>query len=126
MFYISLKNSENRMRNRVSLMVTCTRCGKDNPEGSRFCVSCGEELSPERRLRTRRDDCFGSNKSDECFGISHGNSVAGVVFGLIIVFIGVAIFFGQSLEQLIGPVILIVFGSLIVIGAFYTSRRGRQ
>ena len=26
----------------------CTRCGHENPEGSRFCAQCGAALSPER------------------------------------------------------------------------------
>ena len=26
----------------------CTRCGHNNPEGSRFCAQCGAALSPER------------------------------------------------------------------------------
>ena len=26
----------------------CTRCGHQNPEGSRFCAQCGSALSPER------------------------------------------------------------------------------
>jgi hypothetical protein len=28
--------------------VLCTRCGHQNPEGSRFCAQCGSALSPER------------------------------------------------------------------------------
>jgi hypothetical protein len=28
--------------------VHCTRCGHENPEGSRFCAQCGQALSPER------------------------------------------------------------------------------
>ena len=28
--------------------VHCTRCGHENPEGSRFCAQCGTALSPER------------------------------------------------------------------------------
>jgi hypothetical protein len=28
--------------------VHCTRCGHENPEGSRFCAQCGAALSPER------------------------------------------------------------------------------
>jgi hypothetical protein len=28
--------------------VHCTRCGHQNPEGSRFCAQCGAALSPER------------------------------------------------------------------------------
>lgn len=26
----------------------CTRCGHENPEGSRFCAQCGSALSQER------------------------------------------------------------------------------
>ena len=26
----------------------CTRCGHENPEGSRFCAQCGSALTPER------------------------------------------------------------------------------
>jgi hypothetical protein len=28
--------------------VHCTRCGHNNPEGSRFCAQCGSALAPER------------------------------------------------------------------------------
>src|SRR3954465_7661709 len=28
--------------------VRCTRCGHDNPDGSRFCAQCGTALSQER------------------------------------------------------------------------------
>ncbi|WP_456543609.1 MULTISPECIES: oxoglutarate dehydrogenase inhibitor Odhl [unclassified Blastococcus] len=28
--------------------VHCTRCGHNNPEGSRFCAQCGSALTPER------------------------------------------------------------------------------
>jgi hypothetical protein len=28
--------------------VHCTRCGHENPEGSRFCAQCGSALSQER------------------------------------------------------------------------------
>ncbi|HZH20930.1 MAG TPA: zinc-ribbon domain-containing protein, partial [Geodermatophilus sp.] len=28
--------------------VHCTRCGHNNPEGSRFCAQCGAALSQER------------------------------------------------------------------------------
>jgi hypothetical protein len=40
-------------RYRVSLSAgtVCRRCGRANPEGSRFCSECGRRLPAARRLR---------------------------------------------------------------------------
>jgi class 3 adenylate cyclase len=37
-------------------MVTCARCGQENPEGARFCNACGSDLGPaaEERLEERK------------------------------------------------------------------------
>lgn len=42
-------------RYRVSLRAgaVCRRCGRANPEGSRFCCECGRRLPAARRLRLR-------------------------------------------------------------------------
>ncbi|OPX60426.1 MAG: hypothetical protein A4E25_00496 [Methanobacterium sp. PtaB.Bin024] len=37
-------------------MVFCTKCGAENPEGSRYCHKCGEKISNMSDTRTNLSD----------------------------------------------------------------------
>jgi len=108
-------------------VVNCSKCGAKNADDAKFCVSCGATLYPERSRERREDECFGPRgPQEECFGLPHGGAIAGIIIGLFIVILGLALFLGQNISQLIGPFVLMLIGALIVAGAIYgLSRRGR-
>lgn len=111
-------------------LVYCTKCGTKNEDNSEACEKCGAPLQlsrPEKRYRSA-DDCFGPRErrhmEDECFGLPHGGAIAGIIFGVIIVFIGLAIFSGVTdLWNLLWPLVLVIIGVLIIAGAIYGMRR---
>ncbi len=107
-------------------MVYCPKCGTENPEAAKFCVKCGAALYAERREKREGDTCFGPREQrveDECFGIPRGGAIAGIIFGAIIILIGLSIAFGLDIGSWIGPLILIVIGLLVVVGAIFRQRR---
>ena len=109
-------------------MVYCPKCGTQNKEDAKFCVKCGAELYPEKRAEKREEDtCFGPREKrveEECFGIPHGGAIVGIIAGVVIILIGMAIALGvQNVERWIWPFILVVGGLLIIIGAIYGLRR---
>ena len=110
-------------------MVYCTKCGAKNEEDAEVCTKCGASLQvsrPERKLRSG-DDCFGPRErrhmENECFGLPHGGAIVGIIFGIIIVIIGLAILSGLRIWDYIGPLIIVIVGTLIIGGALYGMRR---
>ncbi len=101
-------------------MVYCTKCGAKNEEDAAMCVKCGTPLHkvsapPWRRERRRAEE--------ECFGLPHGGAIAGIFIGIIIILVGVGWLSGIELETF-WPLVVVVFGILIVAGALYgLSRR---
>ena len=121
-------------------MVYCTKCGFKNEDDAKVCAKCGAPLQMSRSERRRRsdDECFGLGDRDwdeECFGLRerdwehkcfrlpHAGSVIGIVFGIMIVLIGIAIILEKSIWSLLGPFLIIAFGLLIIIGLLYGTRR---
>jgi len=110
-------------------MVYCPKCGAKNEEDAKYCVNCGAALYLEEKKEKRGGPCFGEPErrvEEECFGLPHGGAIAGAVFGVFIIIIGIAIAFGQDVGRLIGPFVLIVVGLLVILGAIYALRRRRQ
>ncbi len=84
-----------------------------------YCTKCGASLhSTEEREHYRRVE-------DECFGIPRRSSVASLVFGIIIILVGLSLF----IQEVYGipipwwPLIIVLFGILVIIGALYGFRR---
>jgi len=102
-------------------MVYCTKCGTKNEEDAAVCVKCGAPLvaayPPWRHARPPRPE-------EECFGLPHGGAIVGLVIGIIIILVGLASLSGIDFGRYIWPLIIIVFGILIVAGALY--RYGRR
>ncbi len=46
-----------------------------------------------------------------------------MILGLVIIIVGVAIYFGESVWDYLWPFLLITFGSLMVIGTLYRLLR---
>lgn len=111
-------------------MVYCTKCGTKNEDDATVCAKCGASLETTRSERRRRSDgeCFGRSErrpmEDECFGLPYGGSIVGIIFGIIVVFIGLAIVAGfTNIWSLLWPLLLVIVGILIIAGAFYGMRR---
>jgi hypothetical protein len=81
-----------------------------------------------RRERGRREK--EEKQEQECFGLPHGGAIAGLVFGAIIIIVGLiwALEEWNVIEQieegLILPFVVVAFGILVLAGAIYgLSRR---
>lgn len=125
----NFKSVKLKVRMVITVMVYCSSCGVKNGEDAEFCVNCGASLYPVRGKKIHEDTCFGRRErrvEDECFGLPYGGAIAGVVFGVFIILIGLAIAFGFDIWSLIGPFILIIFGVLIIAGAIYGLRKYRS
>ena len=103
-------------------MVYCPKCGKKNEEDAEFCSSCGTLL----KTTPRRDTCFSQPEErykDECFGLPHGGLIVGVIFGTLLIIIGISAILKIDIGYIIGPSIMIIIGILIIIGALYKVRQ---
>lgn len=103
----------------------CTKCGTKNVDDAIVCVNCGASLGQTRREYPRRDTCFGPRErgvQDECFGLPHGGAIAGIIIGIIIIIIGLAMYYKIDVGSLIWPGIIIIIGALMVIGTIYGLR----
>jgi tetrahydromethanopterin S-methyltransferase subunit E len=104
-------------------MVYCTKCGTKNEEDAAVCIKCGASLASRPAWRPER-----KRAEEECFGLPHGGAIAGIVFGAIVILAGL-IFVLQEMGviregwDLIWPLIVIIFGILIVAGALYSYSR---
>ena len=121
-------------------MVYCVKCGAKNPDDAKVCSQCGAPLysvgegEKPRRMK-KEDECFGTRRGeepfrrveDECFGIPRGGAIVGIVFGLIIILVGISLFL-QAIYPTMPPIpwwsfIIILFGILMIAGALYGLRR---
>jgi hypothetical protein len=66
---------------------------------------------------------FGRRVEKECFGLPQGGTIVGLIIGIIILVIGVSSLTGIDLE--IWPLIIVIFGVLIIGGAVYTLTHKR-
>ena len=100
-------------------MVYCTKCGTKNEDDALTCVNCKELLANNYKTvrRERR------RKENECFGLPNGGSIAGLVIGLIIILWGVASVLDIPLGNYLWAIILVIFGTLMVVGAIYSMNR---
>jgi len=99
-------------------MVYCTKCGTKNEEEATICSNCQQPLGNYRTTRRKR-----RREEDECFGLPHGGIIAGLIFGLIIILLGVSSLLNISFGEYLWPLIIIIFGTLIFVGALYRYTR---
>ena len=99
-------------------MVYCTKCGTKNEEDAVVCVKCGASLvaRPAWRRERRRPE-------KECFGLPYGGAIVGLIIGVIIIVAGISWLLPEDISFEWWPIIVIVFGLLIVAGAMYGFRR---
>jgi uncharacterized membrane protein YvbJ len=116
------------------MMVYCHNCGTKNEDDDEYCSKCGEPLKKDvkRRHRSeqrqrRRDECFGveqrQRERDACFGLPHGNLIAPLVAGVVLILLGLSSFYGFAIWTYIWPALIVLIGILIIAGAIYGARR---
>ena len=98
-------------------MVYCTKCGTKNDDNSVNCINCKESLMISNSARYQR-----KRKENDCFGLPNGGAIFGMIFGLIIILWGLSSFFDFDLGSFVWPLIIIIFGLLMIGGAFYSLR----
>jgi hypothetical protein len=120
-------------------LVYYSKCGTKNEEAAMFCVKCGANLAgpPARRSERRRREKEekqekGERPEKECFGLPHGGAIFGLIIGIIIILVGISQVPGLIPAEILDvtgpifwPVIIVVFGILIVAGALYQYGRRR-
>lgn len=104
-------------------MVYCTRCGTQNPDNAANCSNCGAPLysaNADNRPYTRHDHHY-----DDRNGYHRGNTIAGLIIGIIILLIG----FSFLVNELYGislpwwPIIVIIIGIFLIARWFMWNRR---
>jgi len=105
-------------------MVYCSRCGTQNAETNANCTNCGAPLYTVGQRYPGSDREHYRRVENECFGLPNGGMIVGIVFGLIIVLLGLGLFlraYGITID--IWPFIIIIFGVLIIAGTLYSRKR---
>lgn len=122
----------------ASSHIYCSKCGTQNEYDSSHCSNCGEPLKGafqrsrdwEEELEMRaeefgeRAEQFGKRMEDECFGLPGGNNIFGIIFGLVIILVGVSQLLDWNID--FGPFIIIIIGVLVVAGALYRQSQHRR
>ena len=106
-------------------MVYCSKCGTQNIENATTCSNCGAPLYTVGQKYVGSEREHYRRVEGECFGLPNSGMIAGLVFGIIIILVGLGLFlqttYGISLN--FWPLILIIFGVLMLAGALYRRRR---
>jgi hypothetical protein len=108
-------------------MVYCSKCGTQNPDTNVNCSNCGAPLYTVGQRYPGSDREHYRRMENECFGLPNGGMIAAIVFGVIIILVGLGLFL-QTFNITIDfwPIILIIFGVLILAGGLYRQRRYRE
>jgi len=120
-------------------VVYCPKCGTKNKEDAKYCTKCGANLwvSQGKRFEKRVEEWgeefgkraeewgeqFGRRAEEGCFGLPHGGAIVGLIIGVLIIFVGLSWLAGVDWGKYLRPLVIIVFGILIVAGTLYGLRR---
>jgi uncharacterized membrane protein YvbJ len=109
-------------------MVYCSKCGTQNPDTATTCSNCGAPLYTVGQRYPGSEREHYRRVEGECFGLPYGGMIVSIVVGLIIILIGVGAFlqvtYGISVD--FWPLILVIVGILILLGALFRRRRYPQ
>ncbi len=114
--YISCLRPSYSRKSGVNL-VYCVKCGAKNPDDAAVCAQCGKPIMGVERGRTRREE-------EMCFGMpSHWG---GVIAGIFIVIIGLALFYQKlvpSIWEIFWPLVVVFVGIAVLLGGLYRYSR---
>jgi uncharacterized membrane protein YvbJ len=109
-------------------MVYCSKCGTQNKDDSRNCTNCGAPLYTvgERYPGSEREHY--RRVENECFGLPNGGAIAALIFGAIIILVGVSLFLQTNYNISVNfwPIIIVIFGVLMLAGALYSRQRRKN
>jgi uncharacterized integral membrane protein len=103
---------------------TCQACDYKNDDDAEYCARCGAALSEikTKPVKGEGEDCYG-DEDNQCFGLPHGGAIFGIIIGIVIIVWGLSSITGFPIWNYFWPLILVLFGLLIVAGAIYAMRR---
>jgi uncharacterized membrane protein YvbJ len=106
-------------------MVYCSKCGNKNSDDARICSNCGAPLYTVGERYPGSERQHYRKVENECFGLPNGGVIATLVFGVIIILVGLNWFLQTTGHVTIDlwPLILVIVGVLVVVGALYRRRR---
>ena len=107
-------------------MVYCSKCGTQNPENTATCSNCGAPIYTVGQKYAGSERDHYRKVEGECFGLPNGGMIAGLVFGIIIIFVGLGLFLQTTYDislNFLWPLIIVIFGVLLLVGALYGQRR---
>lgn len=104
-------------------MVYCQKCGTENADEADFCKKCGTPLAPLKRHWRER---VGTRAEEECFGVTGGGAIFGILFGIVIVVLGLALVYQIPIWFVIGPIVAIAVGVILILFALNAIRRKRR
>lgn len=109
-------------------MVYCSKCGTQNPDDAKVCSNCGAPLYTvgERYPGSEREHY--KKVEGECFGLPNGGMIAGTIFGAIVILVGLGLYLQETgyignFWNILWPIIIVIFGILVLLGAVYGQRR---
>ena len=109
-------------------MVYCSKCGTQNPDDAKTCSNCGAPLYTvgERYSGSEREHY--KRVEGECFGLPNGGMIAGIIFGIIVILAGLGLYLQATgyignFWNILWPIIIVIFGILILLGGIYGQRR---
>jgi hypothetical protein len=113
------------------------KCGEKNSDDATFCVKCGENLMGSQDKKwdwERRIDAWGEDVgtradkwgkqmerefNDACFSSPNSGAIVGIIVGIIILILGVALLANVNIWSYLGPIAVIIVGILIITGVVY-------
>src|SRR4030067_3048500 len=109
-------------------MVYCSKCGTQNPDSATTCSNCGAPLYTVGGRYPGSEREHYKRVESECFGLPNGGIIASIVFGTIIVLVGLGLFLQTQYNISINfrPFILVIIGILIVAGGVNTHSRQKK
>ena len=109
-------------------MVYCSKCGTQNPDDAKVCSNCGAPLYIVGQNYPGSEREHYRRMEGECFGLPNGGMIAGLIFGIIIIILGLGLFLQESgyianFWNVFWPFIIVIFGFLLIAGALFGRRR---
>ena len=105
-------------------MTYCPKCGNKITEETSFCSKCGAPLRIEGTTKEAKDTEYQRQEKHEKTEKHEASFVGPLIGGLILIFLGLALYLRMTLNvgtEMVAAIFLVAVGILIIIGAVYGS-----